>query len=104
MQTRPIQMTDVMYNAAEQCFEAVVTVHDGGLSRKYACSINAPISTSFAEAARGLSKQAERRHLGRGGLHSEIKANVPTQRAGRSRFDLKQWLSNVVDLPGSRAA
>ena len=26
MQTRQIQMNDVIYNAAEQCFEALVTV------------------------------------------------------------------------------
>ena len=104
MQTRPIQMNDVMYNAAEQCFEAVVTVHDGPLSRKYACSIQAPISMSFADAAKGLSKQAERRHLGRGGLHSEIAQPNAVQRAGRPRFDIGAWLSNVVELPGSRAA
>lgn len=29
MQTRPIQLTDVTYNAATQCFEALVTVQDG---------------------------------------------------------------------------
>lgn len=104
MQTRPIQMSDVMYNAAEQCFEALVTVHDGPVTRKYACSINAPISMSFADAAKGLSKQAERRHMSRGGLHSEIAKRNAMQRAGRSRFNIKAWLSNVIELPGSRAA
>ena len=72
MQTRQIQMNDVIYNAAEQCFEALVTVHDGDRSRKYACAINAPMTMSFDQAAKGLTKQAERRHISRGGMYSEI--------------------------------
>ena len=63
MKTCKIQLKDVIYNAAEQCFEAIVTVHDTGRSFKYACAINAPISTSFSDAALGLAKQANRRHL-----------------------------------------
>jgi hypothetical protein len=104
MQTRPIQMNDVIYNAAEQCFEALVTVHDGDCSRKYACSINAPISTSFADAAAGLRKQAERRHTSRGGIYSKLQIQSPAPRAGRPRFDAKAWLAHVVTLPGLRAA
>ncbi len=104
MQTNPIQMSDVFYNAAEQSFEAVVTVHDGDRSRKYACSICAPITLSYKDAATGLSKQALRRHSGRGGLHSEIKRQTPPQRSGRPRFDPKTWLEEVLKLPGLRAA
>ncbi|HDZ81521.1 MAG TPA: orotidine 5-phosphate decarboxylase [Roseobacter sp.] len=104
MQTRQIQMNDVMYNAAEQCFEALVTIHDGDCSRKYACSINAPMTMPFAEAALGLSKQAERRHLGRGGMYSELRVQHPAPRNGRPRFDPKAWLEHVVKLPGLRAA
>ena len=104
MQTRPIQMNDVIYNAAEQCFEALVTVHDGECSRKYACSITAPISTSFEDAAAGLRRQAERRHASRGGIYSEFQLQPATPRAGRQRFDAKAWLAHVVTLPGIRAA
>jgi|TARA_R110002012_G_scaffold155241_1_gene316123 hypothetical protein len=104
MKTCKIQLNDVIYNAAEQCFEAIVTVHDTGRSFKYACAINAPISTSFSDAALGLAKQANRRHLGRGGMRSEIKRLGPDQRAGRPRFDPKSWLKRVANLPGLRAA
>ena len=65
MQTRQIQMNDVIYNAAEQCFEALVTVHDGDRSRKYACAINAPMTMSFDQAAKGLTTQAECRQPSR---------------------------------------
>lgn len=104
MYTRQIQMNDVIYNAAEQCFEAVVTVHDGDSLRKYACSINAPMSTSFADAAKGLSTQAERRHLGRGGMFSEVQKSIGTKPTRTARFELKSWLENITRLPGLKAA
>lgn len=104
MQTRPIQLTDVIYNAANQSFEALVTVHDDDISRKYACAINAPISMSFEDAAKGLTKQALRRHKSNGGIYSEVTFPVPAQRAGRRSFDPVRWLESLVHLPGRRAA
>lgn len=104
MQTRPIQLTEVIYNAANQSFEALVTVHDGELSRKYACAINAPISMTFEDAAKGLTTQAIRRHQTNDGTFSEIKFPAPTQRAGRRSFDPMRWLENLVQIPGRRAA
>ncbi len=104
MQTRPIQLTEVIYNAADQSFEALVTVHDGGTSRKYACAIDAPIAMSFEDAAHGLSKQAMRRHASHNGIYSEIITPAPAQRAGRRSFDPVRWLESLVQLPGSRAA
>ena len=104
MQTHPVQLTDVIYNAANQSFEALVTVHDGDSSRKYACAIDAPISMSFSDAAEGLTRQAIRRHKSRGGIYSEVKRHVPAQRAGRPGFDPIRWLESLVHLPGRRAA
>ena len=104
MQTRPVQLTDVIYNAANQSFEALVTVHDDDLSRKYACAINAPISMSFKDAAMGLTKQALRRHQTNGGIYSEISCPVPAQRAGRRAFDPVRWLESLMHLPGRRTA
>ena len=104
MQTRPIQLTDVVYNAANQSFEALVTVHDGKCSRKYACAINAPISTSFQDAADGVARQALRRHTSKVGVYSEVRFPAPTQRAGRRSFDPMRWLENLADLSGRRAA
>lgn len=82
MQTVPLQLTDVVYNASNQSFEALVTVHDiVGISR-YACAIQSPIDTEFEIAAAGLAKQALRRHV-RGQRDSvQIPARVAS-RAGR---------------------
>lgn len=62
MQTVPLQLSDVIYNAATQSFEALVTVHDAGGARSYACAIDAPITMEFEDAAKGLTTQAMRRH------------------------------------------
>ena len=104
MQTRPVQLTDVIYNAATQSFEAVVTVHESDRSRKYACAITAPITMSFEEAAEGLRRQAERRHAGRGGMYSEVRSQAPLRRATRTSFDPKRWLETLLTLPGRKAA
>lgn len=82
MQTVPLQLNDVIYNAATQSFEALVTVHDTSGSRRYACSINAPITMEFEEASKGLSTQALRRHK-HGQADSTFKPAVAPQRAGR---------------------
>jgi hypothetical protein len=104
MQTRPIQLTDVIYNAATQCFEALVTVQDGEQLRRYACAIDAPITMSYRDAADGLSRQALRRHAQKRGLNSEVLRHVPAQRAGRRSFDPLRWLEEVMHLSGRDAA
>lgn len=104
MYTCPIQMKDVRYNAINQSFEATITVHDNTILRSYACAIQAPITTSFEDAARGLSKQAIRRHQSRGGLFSEQSRPLPRTRAGRRGFDPIRWLEGLMHLPGQRAA
>ena len=104
MQTRPTQLTDVIYNAATQSFEALVTVHDGDTSRKYPCAINAPIDMTFEDAAKGLTLQALRRDRARTDTFSRLAPHMPTQRAGRTGFDPKRWLESIVYLPGRRVA
>lgn len=104
MQKTNLQLNDVIYNAAESSFEALVTVNEGGKSLRYACAINAPISMEFAEAARGLSKQAMRRHRTHAGMRSEMVTPQPEVRAGRPRFDPRRWLENLMHIPGSKAA
>ncbi len=107
MQTSPIQLTDVIYNAANQSFEALVTVHDNDVSRKYACAINAPINMTFQNAAKGLKTQAMRRHQTRGGVYSEMQFATPQKRAARRPFDPMRWLESLVkssDQNGRSAA
>lgn len=78
MQTQKTELTEVIYNAARQEFEAKVTVHDAHQSVTYACAIEAPISMSFEDAAAGLAKQALRRHGAPTGLRSLI-AKMPSR-------------------------
>lgn len=104
MYTCPIQMNDVRYNAASQCFEASVTVHDNSTIRTYACALNAPLSMSFEDAAKGLSKQAIRRHQDRGGLFSETIILTQSPRPARARRGSIAWLHDLLDIPKSEAA
>ncbi len=104
MYTCPIQLSDVRYNASTQHFEASVTVHDNTILRTYACAIPAPISMPFKDAAKGLGKQAIRRHLTRGGLFSEQSGHQPQQRAGRPSVDPVQWLQKLIGMPAHHAA
>jgi hypothetical protein len=104
MQTSPIKLTDVIYNAANQSFEACVTVYGETGARKYACAIEAPITMSFEDAAKGLRTQALRRHAKRGGLHSQMRRFAPQQRAPRSRFDPVRWLETLISGEQRNAA
>ena len=74
MHTLPLQFSDVIYNAANQTFEALVTVHDHSGARRYPCAISAPIDMEFEDAAQGLSTQAMRRHE-RKDFGSSVSAN-----------------------------
>lgn len=87
-----VKMSDVVYNGATQCFEALVCVETPTESAKYPCAIEAPMGTSFSDAARGLEIQALRRHSTKTGLHSQVRAHVAGMRAGRPRFDPRRWL------------
>lgn len=104
MYSCPIELRDVRYNAAAGCFEALVTVHDNSTVRKYACAIPAPITTSFEKAAKGLSKQAIRKHQQNGGLFSDTQSVAPPRRVGRSSQWSFRLLQSLVALPGRTAA
>jgi len=83
-----VELSDVIYNAASQAFEARVTVHSGANMRSYACAIDAPITMSFADAASGLAKQALRRDRNRRGLGARIVAPaIAARRLARRTFD-----------------
>jgi len=86
MYTIPLQFSDVIYNAANQTFEALVTVHDVSEARRYACAISAPIDMEFEDAAKGLSTQAMRRH-GRGDFGSVLQFSRPQSNVQGTRND-----------------
>ncbi|APX13438.1 hypothetical protein [Tateyamaria omphalii] len=83
MQTVPLQLSDVIYNAATQSFEALVTVHDDRDSRSYACAINAPITMAFEDAAEGLATQAMRRHTHGRSRNAHLPAAMTPRRPNR---------------------
>ncbi|MEP2919962.1 MAG: orotidine 5-phosphate decarboxylase [Sulfitobacter sp.] len=95
MSKQKIQISEVVYNAANQCFEALVSVDTGNKMIKYPCSIDAPITMSFEQATKGLTTQALRRHKSRNGMHSQMRHHVATVRAGRQRFDPRSWLAQL---------
>ncbi len=78
MQNPQTELSNVIYNAAEQAFEAKVTLHEGDRCFSYACAINAPITMSFEDAAKGLARQALRKHGAPHGLRGFM-ARSPLQ-------------------------
>lgn len=104
MSNDPIKMDCVRYNAATQSFEATVTVFGELGTRSYACAISAPITMTFADAADGLARQAQRRYDGRGGLFARPISRYPALRSGARRFNPRQWLREVIGKTGQTAA
>lgn len=99
MFTSPVQLTDVIYNAANQTFEATVTLYDAGNVRRYACAINAPITMSFEDAAKGLKTNALRQHTKQSGLSSFLQLSPSAKPAQQRRFDLGRWLQDLMQQP-----
>jgi hypothetical protein len=58
MSTWTPRIDQVRYNAAEQCFEALVTVVTPQGLLRVASQYPAPVTTDFEEAARGLWMRA----------------------------------------------
>ncbi len=99
MYTCPIELSDVRYNAANQQFEAAVTVHDNSTVRTYACAIEAPISTSFEDAAQRLGKTAIEQHQNHGGLFSETQRFTPLKNALIPPKTRSGWLRRMLQTP-----
>ncbi len=97
MFTSPVQLTDVIYNAANQMFEATVTIYDQGKATRYACAIAAPITMSFADAAKGLKTKAQRLHTQSNGLASTVLPVQDCKLAKRRPFDPTKWLQSLLN-------
>ena len=70
MQTNPISYDHIRYNAAEQLFEASVTVHATEGARVYACSVPGDLLTPLETAADALRDAALNKHWEAPGLFS----------------------------------
>lgn len=90
-----VQLSQVIYNAATQSFEALATVTTQSGTKTYPCAIEAPITMSFERAAEGLKIKALRNSKSRRGMCSQLRHHVATVRAGRARFDPRTWLAQL---------
>lgn len=60
----PTSIENLGYNPALEQFEAIVTMHRGGDTYRYACAIAAPITADFDDLAPVFRDQALRAHIG----------------------------------------
>lgn len=87
-----VQLCNVIYNASTQCFEALASVSSRTGTKKYPCTIEAPITMTFEQAAAGLKTKALRLHAKGKGMSSYMRDHRATLRAGRPKFDPRSWL------------
>ncbi len=90
-----VQLSNVIYNAGSQCFEALVTVTTRSATKTYSCAIEAPITMSFEQAAEGLKIQALRQNAHGTGMYSQMRHHVAPALAGRTNFDPRTWLAQL---------
>lgn len=95
------QIGEVRYNAAEQCFEALVTFHTDAGRVRVVADFPAPITTDFETASRGLWQAALDRLERPGALQSRLSApRVVPPRKPRPNLTLQ----TVSQFFGKRAA
>ena len=85
------RISDVIYNAANQSFEATVTLFEGGLPVRYACQVNAPITLSFEDASNRLIAQARRQQKSPAGLRARAMPTLAATAPRHPRTRLKIW-------------
>lgn len=90
-----VHMSQVIYNAATQSFEALATVTTQNDTKTFPCAIEAPITMSFERAAAGLKTKALRASASGQGMFSQMRHRIPAVRAGRPRFDPRAWLAQL---------
>lgn len=96
------QIGEVRYNAAAQCFEALVTFHTPSGRVRVAAQFDAPMCTEFETASRGLWQAALDQLDRPGALQSRqcIERAVPAPRSARPR----QFMHGMSRLFGKLAA
>ena len=62
MRIEKLKIADIRYNPEREGFEAIVTVHDGGLAWRYPSFVPAPMHAEFGLLARGLTSRAVAAH------------------------------------------
>jgi len=85
------RVSDVMYNAATQSFEATVTFFENGTATRYACEVPAPITMSFRDATHRLIAQARRQQKTSGSLQARVFPSPPPASNRRTRAPATIW-------------
>lgn len=70
MKTHQIKTNEIRYDPSGQGFAALVAIETQVGTRRYACTIPAPITMTLAQAAVALIQEAQRRHSQSLGLFS----------------------------------
>lgn len=80
MSSYQTEVQNLNYNAATQCFEALVVFHEGHETRKVPISAPLPISTDFEVVSTALVARAKA-HRAKG--RAKFMSRSPVQKAGR---------------------
>lgn len=62
MKTNHLPTDEIRYDAADQTFNAVVSISTEFGDLRYACSVAAPLTMSISQASAALRREALRRH------------------------------------------
>lgn len=90
--TPTARISDVIYNAQNQSFEATVTLFERGAPVKYACALPAPITMSFPDATSALIMQARRQQRTPDGLPVRMIPATPPPRHSRAAMAIwRSW-------------
>ena len=89
------RLSQVIYNAATQTFDALATVTTQTGTKTFPCSIEAPITMSFERAATGLKTKALRTSAKGNSIYSQTRHRMAAVRAGRPRFEPRVWLAQL---------
>jgi len=96
MQTDMISHDDIRYNAAEQQFEAQVTLHSPKGLRIYACAVPADLSMPLSQAATALRHMAMARHTSSPGLYATRHSRASLPRRAPQRPSWRRKLLNAL--------
>ena len=86
------EVRHLTYNAANQCFEALVVFHERGEQTSYPCGLPCAIDAAFGDVAQALVRQAQiKRSSGR----SVMTAYRPA-RGAAARFDSHRTAAQIL--------
>ena len=77
-----LRIADIRYNPERAGFEALVTIHDSGLTYRYPAYVAAPIHADHTLVLRGLTDKAQAAHKsGKPGLRMHLRPLVTSRPA-----------------------